>query len=183
MRSCASLLLSVLLALTAGCGLVGGPTRFEINQVYVEMRGATLHARVNQELQLSRAARRAMHNGVPLVLRMNVEVLGENSVTPVATRTETFEIRYLPMSERYELTSPERGEQRSFPRLRHVLRRLARVSIDFDNLALPDGAYELRTRLYLDRASLPAPIQLPSVVYRTWRHDSDWSQWPFRISA
>lgn len=183
MRFCTSLLLSLAVLLTSGCGLVGGPTRFEAYEVEVAARGPRVQATVGHKLQLSRAARRALHNGVPLVLRLNLELQGANEVAPAATRQETFEIRYLPMSERYELLSPERGERRTYPRLRHVLHRLSRIDVAFDDLVLPDGPYEARTRLRLDRASLPAPMQLPSVVYRTWRHDSEWSRWPFRISA
>ena len=64
-----------------------------------------------------------------------------------------------------------------------MLRELSELSQAIDEPALGPGEYELRTRMRLDRASLPAPVQLPSLVSRAWRHDSEWSRWPFTISA
>ena len=57
------------------------------------------------------------------------------------------------------------------------------LRLDIDAMTLAAGDYQFRARMRLDRTSLPAPMQLPSLVYRGWRHDSEWTQWPFRISA
>lgn len=181
MRFCASLLLSV--ALLAGCGLVGGSERFELHAAEVRTGGAWLDIRLTQELELSEDARRALLNGVPLVLRLDLEIRDAQAQTPLGIETRTFELRYLPMSERFELAEPERGEVRSYPRLRHVLRRLSDLRLRIDSPGLTAGEYALHARLRLDRSRLPAPMQLPSIVYRDWRHDTDWSQWPFQISA
>lgn len=147
-----------------------------------------LELTLNQGLKLSEPARHAMRNGVPLVLRVGYELRGE---TVLLTGQRVYELRYLPMSERFQLSGPVDGAGtamedqtvRTWPRLRHALRYLSRLTLDIPTPALPAGEYELRTRVWLDRASLPSPLQLPSMVNRDWRHDSEWSRWPFRINA
>ena len=42
---------------------------------------------------------------------------------------------------------------------------------------------KLRTRLRLDESRLPAPMRLPTWFSAQWQHDSEWSTWPFEISA
>jgi hypothetical protein len=180
-RCCTGLLLSA--ALLAGCGLVGGSERFELQAVEVRSGGAWLDIRLDQALELSDNARSALLNGVPLVLRLDLEIRDAQSQTPLAVETRHFELRYLPMSERFELTGPGADDRRSYPRLRHVLRHLSDLRLRIDSPGLTTGDYALHARLRLDRTRLPAPMQLPSIVYRDWRHDTDWSQWPFRISA
>lgn len=182
-RFCAVLTLSLMLAGATGCGMAGGPTRFEVTQAQVNARGSRVQVQLQQTLELSQAARRAVENGVPLVLEMRYEVRSLERLTLVASGTRSYEISYLPMSERFQLTLPGDRNVKTYPRLRHVLRALSSVRLDIDSVTLASGDYQLRTRLRLDRASLPAPMQLPSLVYQEWRHDSEWTRWPFRISA
>ncbi len=139
--------------------------------------------RVTQKLRLSRAAARAVRNGVALVLRLDVEVRDGRSLTLVAEEERAFEIRYLPMSEHFQLVDLASGEVSTYPRMRHVMAELGNLRLALDASPMAPGQYELRTRMRLDRASLPAPMQLPSFLSRAWRHDSDWTQWPFRINA
>ncbi|MEM1412835.1 MAG: DUF4390 domain-containing protein [Pseudomonadota bacterium] len=175
--------LALSLILLTGCGLVDGPDRFAVNDVRVSAQSDRVDAQLIQKLQLSRAAQRAMRHGVPLVLRLELEIIGDSGPGVLKRQEEVFEIRYLAMSERYELTRPAANQTRTYPRLRHVLRQLERLRVSLGATGLPEGRYTLRTRIRLDRSSLPAPLQLPAVVYGNWRHDSEWSPWPFTISA
>ncbi len=181
MRCCAGVLLSLFLLLTSGCGLAGGQARFEVSRADISTRGSSLDIRLAQDLRLSPAASRAIRNGVPVRLLLTVEVRDGASGTLLATEQHAYDIRFLPMSRHFQLTAGD--ELQTFPRLRHVLRELSVLRMRVDAPPLAPGDYELRARLRLDRASLPAPMQLPSLVSRAWRHDSDWSQWPFTIGA
>ncbi|MEE4174669.1 MAG: DUF4390 domain-containing protein [Xanthomonadales bacterium] len=186
------LLLSATALVLAGCGAAagpgGGPANFEVRDARVQAVENGLELDLDQGLELSRPARRAMLNGVPLVLRVGYELRGE---TVLLTGQRVFELRYLPMSERFQLSGPRDGAGRlvgdqavrTWPRLRHALRHLSNLSLNIETARLPAGEYELRTRIWLDRASLPSPMQLPAMVNRDWRHDSEWSKWPFRINA
>ncbi len=166
----------------------GGPVNFEVRDAQVQRVRQGLELDLHQGLKLSQPARRAMRNGVPLVLRVGYELRGE---TVLLTGQRVYELRYLPMSERFQLSGPLDGAGeptedqtvRTWPRLRHALRYLSRLTLELETPALPAGEYELRTRVWLDRSSLPSPMQLPSMVNRDWRHDSEWSRWPFRINA
>lgn len=151
--------------------------------VEIGTRQGRLDLRMDQALQLSRPAWRAVRNGVPLVLELSLELRDGETMTLLAQENHAFVIRYLPLSERFELTDPVTGKRRNYPRLRHVLRDLSDLDVAMETPPLAPGRYELRARLRLDRARLPAPMQLPALVIRAWRHDSDWTRWPFTTSA
>lgn len=186
------MLLSLAVLFLTGCGSGvwpgAGPNQFEVRDATVQQASRGLELKLHQGLKLSVTARGALRNGVPLVLRVGYELRGE---TMLLTGQRVFELRYLPMSERFQLTGPVDGAGfsagdstvRTYPRLRHALREMSRMTLDIESPKLPAGAYELRTRVWLDRSSLPSPMQLPSLVDREWRHDSEWSRWPFKINA
>lgn len=176
-----SLLAAVLL--TVACR--GDPVEFgfHIDQVIVRPAPQAVQVRLDQDLRLSWESRNAMLHGVPLVLSLALEVRGPSSREQRASREQRFEIRYLPLSQRYELTEAGTGQVRTFPRLRHVINALARLNTRLDTGPLAPGDYELRARMKLEQGSLPMPMQLPVLISGKWRHDSDWSSWPFKINA
>jgi len=178
----ASLLLLAPLLLSTGCHEQES-IRFVTENVQVQPRNTQIDVRLSQELRLSRVATRAIVNGVPLVLELSVEVREAGSLTLVSETLRQYEIRYLPMSERVQLVDRQTGRVSSYPRLRHALRHLSDLRLTVPTPTLAGGDYLLRTRLRLDRASLPAPVQLPALIFRTWQHDSRWTQWPFRING
>lgn len=165
----------------------GNPTGqgFEVRDVTVRQSARRIDVNVSQNVKLGSPARTALSNGVPLVVRIDTEVRDSRSLTLLSTQQNRMEIRYLPLSERYQLRDnledPETG--RTFPRLRHVIAELRRLKLSMPTGPLAPGDYEFRIRIRIDRSSLPMPIQLPSVLMREWRHDSNWSQWPFKVSA
>lgn len=166
----------------AGCN-DRNSVRFTTQQVSIQPGNGSLRIHLQQNLKLSQRANSAVRNGVPVILELSLELRDSNALTLIAADSYRYEIRYLPMSERYQLRDTGRESVRSYPRLRHVLRELADLQLAMETPTLAAGTYEIRTRLRLDRASLPAPVQLPSMIFRAWRHDTNWSQWPFTISA
>ena len=58
-RLCVALALSLVMAGASGCGLAGGPTRFEVTQAQVNTRGSRVQVLLQQNLELSREAQRA----------------------------------------------------------------------------------------------------------------------------
>jgi hypothetical protein len=166
------------------CTPASGNHGFEIRAVQIQQSRRQLRIALEQDAQLSFEARRALQNGVPLTIRVNTEVRDANTLTLLADQELRFEIRYLPLSDRYQLSYagvPESG--RSFPRLRHVLADFGNLDLTMPTGPLVPGDYEFRVRVRLDRSSLPMPMQLPAVIVRNWRHDSQWTQWPFTVSA
>ena len=106
------------------------------------------------------------------------------TLTLLADQASRLEVRYLPLSKRFQLSTPgEEFPASNFPRLRHVLAELGELDLSMGTGPLAPGDYEFRLRVRLDRSSLPMPLQLPAALNRAWLHDSRWSQWPFKVSA
>ena len=174
-------LLSLALLLT-GCAPAGSDYGFKISDVSLRPGHQKILARYRQDLDLSRDAQEALENGVALTLKLEMELRDALTLTLLADDSRHYEIRHLPLSEVYQLSAPE-VEPRSFPRLRHVMNELASLNIDFRTGPLAPGSYEYRARIRLDNASLPAPMHLPALFSSEWKHDSEWSTWPFEIDA
>jgi hypothetical protein len=166
-----------------GCGRTQLDYGFRIDTVTLQPGYQKILASFSQQLKLSRDAMEALENGVPLTVRMEMELRDSTTLTLLADDIRRFEIRYLPLSQRYELTAPGDGGTRSFPRLRHVLSALSSVNLTLGTGALAPGNYEFRTRIRLENGRLPAPMRLPALLSDQWQHDSEWSTWPFDISV
>ena len=138
---------------------------------------------MQQDLQLSQQAREALEHGVTLTIMLELELHNDNNMMVVRQENRRFQLRYLPLSERYQLSEEETDELQAFSRLRHALAAIANLNVKFSTGPLLAGNYELRTRISLDESRLPTPMQLPAWFSSQWQHDSEWSVWPFEISG
>ena len=175
-----ALLLISLLAL-AGCSDPAADSRFELKRVQAHWTNGRLNITSEQLLVLSDEAREALTHGVPLTLELELRLRSTNSQTRVASASNSYEISYLPLIDQYQLAFSDETPVRTFPRLRHVLSELSRLSLSITTGALPAGAYELLARMHLDQNSMPPPMRLPVLLSSKWRHDSSWSAWPLEI--
>lgn len=181
MRGCVALL-SAALGLVA-CQSPTGDFGFEIESVGVQPGHQVILADFRQRLQLSREAADALEHGVPLTITIDLELRDARTLTLLAGQERHFTIRFLPLSQHFELTGPGLERPHTFPRLRHALADLAQLRLRLETGALAPGLYEFRTRVRLDNGRLPAPMRLPALMSAQWHHDSEWSTWPFSISA
>jgi hypothetical protein len=183
MRFCVSLL-SIAVLLLAGCGQREAlDYAFTINNVTIRSTYQSLDIRLQQNLELSGQAREALEHGVTLTIRLEMELRNDNNMIVARRDARRFQLRYLPLSERYQLSEEKTGELKAFSRLRHMLAAMNDLNVQLSTGPLPSGSYELRTRISLDESRLPTPMQLPSWFSSQWRHDSEWSVWPFKVSA
>jgi hypothetical protein len=181
MRACASLLsLGLLLC---SCAKPEGDFGFRILSADLRPGVQAIHTRLNQELVLSREASEALQHGVALTVTLELELRDATNLTLLAEEQRSYVIRYMPLSEHYQLSSPEPEQVRTFPRLRHVLAALGNVEFEFATGALAPGQYEFRTRTRLENGAMPAPMRLPAMLSAQWRHRSEWLIWPIVISA
>jgi hypothetical protein len=174
-------LLVIVLAFTA-CNGQDSTGRFELNQVDADWQNGRLDVRFEQQLKFSEEARNALDHGVPLTVEVELILRDSSSQTRVGNTVGNYEIRYLPLSEHYQVSSLEEGMIKTFPRLRHVLAELARLELSVDTGAIPAGDYELLARSHLDRNRMPAPMRLPALFSSEWNHDSSWTAWPLAIN-
>ena len=183
MRFYASLL-SIVMFCLAGCGQEDiADYGFSIKNVSVSNAYQSLNVRLQQTLELSEQATEAMLHGVTLVVSLQLELRNDNKMIVAQREVRRYQLHYLPLSERYQLTEEESGESQTFSRLRHLLAAIADLNINLSTGPLPSGSYELRTRIRLDESRLPAPMQLPVWFSAQWQHDSEWSVWSFKINA
>jgi hypothetical protein len=156
---------------------------FSIDDVRVRAAFQSLQVNVRQALELSEQAREALEHGVTLSVNLELELRSDANLIVAQRDTLRYQLRYLPLNQRYQLTDERSGELRIFSRLRHLSAALGDLDVRLDTGPLPSGGYELRTRLRLDESRLPAPMRLPTWFSAQWQHDSEWSTWPFEISA
>jgi hypothetical protein len=177
-------LLSIIIVILGGCEQSSDMAyEFSINNVSISQAYQALDIRVQQNLVLSQQAREALEHGVTLTIELEMELRNDMAAMVMRRSARYFELRYLPLIERYQLSDGESVELQSFSRLRHLLAAIADLNVHVTTGPLAAGNYELRTRIHLDESRLPTPMRLPAWVSPQWRHDSDWSVWPFIISA
>ncbi|HLF31565.1 MAG TPA: DUF4390 domain-containing protein [Xanthomonadales bacterium] len=183
-RSCAKLRdghcwpTGLFLLLLAGCSPGKTDFGFTIDRVETRHGDDVLHIVVQQKLVLSEEAKQALTHGVPLVFLTRVVVRVSGSRGDLEEASKTFEIRYLPLSSRYQLSSFQPLRVHTFPRLRHALAELGSVDFTFAGMQLPQSGLELRVRSQLEKRRMPPPMRLPAWFSAQWRHDSGWSSWP-----
>jgi len=160
-------ILLISLLTLAGCSDPAADGRFELTRVQTQWTNGRLNV--------------TSEHGVPLTLELELRLRSANSQTRVASVSNSYEISYLPLIDQYQLAFSDDTPVRTFPRLRHVLSELSRLSISVTTGALPAGDYELLARMHLDQNSMPPPMRLPVLLSSKWRHDSSWSAWPLEI--
>jgi len=173
-------LLVVALALTA-CSDPAADQRFELTRVEATWTNGWMKVSCEQQLALSSEARNALIHGVALTVQLELLLRNSGSQTRVGDEIYNYEIRYLPMSDHYQLSLPGTDTVRTFPRLRHVLAELSSLNVSFETGVLPAGDYELLARTRLDQQTMPPPMRLPVLLSSKWRHVSSWSSWPLEI--
>lgn len=183
MPACANaikLLVAASLLLLVACQEHKGNFGFAIKGLKTRITDHQLKVVLEQKISLSLEARTALTNGVPLHLEMRAEL--ETDDGPIAA-SRRFEIRYMPLSNHYQLSSDQPTFVRTFPRLRHVLADLSQVELTMSVQEVAAGDYQLQTRSWLDKRKLPAPMRLPAWFSPSWQHDSGWQSWSISIST
>lgn len=172
--------LAALVLLTA-CSNPTTNERFELTRIEANWSNGQVDVSCEQRLVLSQEAREALIHGVPLTIDLELSLRDTASQIRAVEQTNSYEIRYLPLSDHYQLTHAESNTVKTFPRLRHILADLSKLQVSFQTGVLPSGDYELLARTRLDRNSMPPPMRLPVLLSASWRHDTSWSSWPLVV--
>ena len=177
------MLVSLLGQLTAGLAQDEDPGRFEVRSASTELKNGVYFLSGWVEYRLSAETREALQSGVPLTIRLEVEVIHERRFwldRQVASLVQTYRLEYHALSERYLVHNVNSGEQTSFATLFSALNHLGRVDelplIDA-SLLEPDADYDARMRAVLDTEDIPGPLKLLAFWRRDWSLKSEWYQW------
>jgi hypothetical protein len=162
----------------AACSQGQSDFGFLIDEVESRSTPGGLDVLVHQKIVFSREAKEALDHGVPLSIETELAWLTAASSQELARESKSFEIRYLPLSNRYQLTSNPPLVVKTFPRLRHLLSEVSEVKFSLTSNNLPAGPTQLKVRSHIEKQNMPPPMRLPAWFSSQWRHDSGWQIWP-----
>jgi hypothetical protein len=160
------------------------PGNFVVRSAEVDLRSGVYFLTAAIEYRLSSEARDALQSGVPLTIRLDVELTHRRRFwfdSEDAALRQLYQLEYHALSERYIVVSVNSGIQASFATLFAALESLGRVERLplIDAALLEDGReYDLRLRAVLDVEQFPGPLRLLAFWRRDWSLASDWYEWP-----
>jgi hypothetical protein len=182
---CVRALAVVLLALFVDTAIA--QQRMEVRSAYVEAHESVLLLNATVDFELPEGARRAMRDGVPLTLELEIDVQRGRRFwfdDTVATLVQRYEVAYHALSERYLVRNLNSGEQSSFATLEAAL-DFVRVIEDLPILdrALLDSQfrYEFAVRAHLDVRTMPDTLRFVLFWTDDWRQRSEWYRWSPRL--
>ena len=156
---------------------------FEVRSASVELSTSIYFLSARIDYRLSTDARAALESGLPLTIRLEIEILTQRPMwfdTETHSLTQMYQLEYHALTERYIVRHLNRGGQASFATLFAALNFLGRV----DDLPIIDAAlvdsdrrYDIRIRALLDTEQLPGPLRLLAFWRRDWSLGSEWYRW------
>jgi hypothetical protein len=121
----------------------------------------------------------ALDNGIVLDFVLDLRAYGPARFgwrDTLARAERHIELRYFPLSRRYQLRDLDRGETRSY-----AARSLLMAALEDLRLELPDGwsraAGDYALSIRLDRDRLPGALRLPASLRSEWRLSSGDYSW------
>lgn len=157
---------------------------FEVLQASTRLEGGVYRLSARFEYHFSAPALEALQNGVPLTIKVEMNVLKRRPWLwdeTVYTLAQRFRLEYHALSRQYLATNLNSGERRGFRSQAAALEFLGKID-DFpflDSSLLKTGEhYEGALRVELDIEALPAPLRLFAYLSEDWRFTSEWYTWP-----
>lgn len=141
------------------------------------------HLNANIDYDFGEPALEALHNGVPLVVQLDIEidrvrdyVWNEN----IAALHQRYQLGYEALIGRYVITNLNSGADAFYPSFDAMLEALGRIRdlpiLDADLLS-EDGPYQVSLRASLDLEALPVPMRIMGYFSSDWRISSEWFTW------
>jgi hypothetical protein len=159
------------------------PGYFEIREASTQLKDGVYFLDALIEYRLSSEARSALQSGLPLTIRVEVELLKDRRFwfdAEEAALHQRYQLEYHALSERFTIQNLNSGDQTSFSTLYAALDWLGHVNhFPLIDAALiePGHEYYLRMRTVLDAEKLPGPLRLIAFWRRDWSLGSDWYRW------
>lgn len=162
------------------------PGHFAVRMASVELRDGVYFLDALIDYSLSSEARDALQSGLPLTIRLEVEIAHGRRFwfdNELANLQQRYQLDYHALSERYIVQSVNSGDQQSFATLFAALNYLGKI----EHLPLIDAAlvedgreYDVRLRAVLDVEQFPGPLRLLAFWRRDWSLASEWHRWPLQ---
>jgi hypothetical protein len=128
------------------------------------------------DCRLSGPMQDAFDHGIPITFSIDVRA---GSWGSAARATPRVELRYFPLSRRYQLRSGSTDDVRNFATQAWLVAALGslRLSLPPAFAHLPAGT-QLRVRAAIDATALPGALRLPALFEPAWQLSSADSTWP-----
>ncbi len=159
---------------------------FFIRSVETRLQESVYMLNANIQYDLSDEAGKALQNGVPLIILMEINVEKTRRWwwdKTIARLSQGYLLLYHALSEKYILTNLNSGGQTDYHSLRAALNSLGQLKmlplID-SHLLESDSQYQVELRVRLDIDSLPPPMRPLAYISSDWQLVSDWYRWPLQ---
>ncbi len=178
-------LLAALVLLFALGGGALADDAFSVRDVHTSVEHQVYRLDADIDYALTVDALDALQNGVPLSLKVFIEVYRRRSWwwdKQVASLVQRYRLRYHALAEKYLVQNLNSGAQETYGSLAAALRALGTIRdlpIIDQNLLNPHDRYWGRMRVELDIESLPAPLRPLAYLSSQWRLGSEWYEWRF----
>jgi hypothetical protein len=160
----------MLAVLLAGCGVIAqqAPGSLSVRSAAVVANGNGVRLDLGLDCKLSGPMQDALDHGIPITLRIDVRAGSWVRTRAVATRR--VELRYFPLSRRYQLRETDPNDVRSFSTPAYLIAALGslRLGLPDDFSSLP-AATPLQVSARIDPAALPGALRLPALFEPAWR--------------
>lgn len=158
------------------------PQRFEIRSGYLELDEGVWYLNARLVLGLSRAALRAIEDGVPLTVALSAEIVRPRRFRPddtLASLEQRWTLQYHALSQRYLVTSENSGQQDSFTSLAQAIEALSlvrRVPAVDEPLLQKGRRYDVTLRVTVDIGDLPETLKA-LMFWREWSRSTESYAW------
>lgn len=159
------------------------PGHFEVRSASAELDSGVYYLNARLEYRLSADAREALQSGLPLMIRIEIEILHRRPFwvdTETARLEQLYQVDYHAITERYIVRNLNSGEVETYATLFSalgVLGRIDKLPLIDASLLDPDNQYDVRLRTVLDTERLPGPLRLLAFWRRDWSLASEWYRW------
>lgn len=175
-KSASALALLAALAL-AGCDAIRAqrPGALEVRTARLAADAGSAVLELGLDCRFSGPAQDALEHGIPITLRVD---LNAGRWPNRQREARSIELRYFPLSRRYQMRELGGTEARSFATPAYLNSALGALRIELPPTfaALPP-ATPLSVRVQLDPAALPGPLRLPALFEPAWRLASPEYAW------
>lgn len=159
---------------------------FQISDVHVRLHNQVYLLNADIDYELSTEALEALHNGVPLTIRIAIEIerprkwlwnIGEASLE------QGYRLQYHALSDQYVLQNLNSGALYAYQNrwaALHAMGELRDFPLLDQQLLDLELDYQLRLQARLDIEALPSPLRPIAYITPEWRLRSDWYLWSFK---
>ena len=160
--------------------------RFDVRSAYLEPAEHVYQLNATLDLALSRNAAQALHEGVPVLLQLDLSVVRKRRYLPdvqVGSLVQRWQVHYHALSERYLVNNLNSGQQTSYSSLAAALTALSEVRglpvID-ETLIEKGQRYEASLRATtVVEGGLPSALKF-IIFWIDWKRSTDWYTWVIR---